>query len=130
MKIGDVVIILLTIVFTAFISYSSLSQEKTGGQLSIRVEHRNREIMTLATDREYSGIHAFAFDGKEAFLEIDQGAVRLLPMSEDICPRQICSRVGWANRKGDLLVCLPNDLIVEIVETKGEADHGTDAFSY
>ncbi|GEM_PF-4910390 len=51
----------------------------------------------------------------QAVIEIAGGAVRVLPMSEEDCPRAIChedmSPIGSA---GERIVCLPNQMIVSI----------------
>lgn len=50
-----------------------------------------------------------------AIVEIENGRARMLPMSKELCPQGICSHVGWAERSGDIIVCLPNRLVLTVV---------------
>lgn len=51
----------------------------------------------------------------EAVVEILDGRVRVLPMPKEICPLGLCSSIGWVNRSGDAIVCLPNRLVLTMV---------------
>ncbi len=50
----------------------------------------------------------------EAVLEVEEGKVRVLPMPREICPLNICSSVGWIDRPGQAIVCLPNRMIITV----------------
>ncbi len=52
-------------------------------------------------------------------LEIDGHRARLVDAD---CPRQICVRTGWLTRPGDRAICVPNEVVVELI---GE-DEGLD----
>ncbi|HZK25206.1 MAG TPA: NusG domain II-containing protein [Oscillospiraceae bacterium] len=51
----------------------------------------------------------------EAVVEIENGRVRMLPMSKELCPQAICSHVGWIEHAGEAIVCLPNRLVLTVV---------------
>jgi hypothetical protein len=59
----------------------------------------------------------------QAVLEVADGKIRVLPMPREICPLNICSSVGWIDRPGQVIVCLPNRMIISI---SGEAEDPLD----
>ena len=46
-------------------------------------------------------------------LEIKDGAVRMIYAD---CPDQICVHTGWINQEHDMIVCMPNKVVAQIVE--------------
>lgn len=56
----------------------------------------------------------------EARLEMKGGRVRMLAMKRKICPKGICSQMGWIGRPGEMIICMPNRLVVRIEASKGE----------
>ena len=53
----------------------------------------------------------------ETDVQVQDGRVRV---AESPCPHRICVRSGWVTRAGDMIVCVPNRVIVR-VEGEGEA---------
>ena len=47
----------------------------------------------------------------ESIVEIQAGRARVLA---DPSPRQLCVKHGWLERAGDIALCLPNQLSVEL----------------
>ena len=45
--------------------------------------------------------------------EIRGGEIR---MTEADCPDQICVHTGWIDQEHDMIVCMPNKVVVQIVE--------------
>jgi hypothetical protein len=56
-------------------------------------------------------------------VEVRGGRVRVLSSP---CPRQACRHGGWIGAAGELLVCLPNEVVVRI---PGQRDGSIDAVS-
>jgi hypothetical protein len=54
-------------------------------------------------------------------IEVRDGKVRILSSP---CPRQVCRHGGWIGAPGELLVCLPNELVVRVA---GERSGGPDS---
>lgn len=53
-------------------------------------------------------------------VEVEPGkGVRIL---ESNCPAKVCLRHGWASHTGETIVCVPNELLVEIEGEEGEYD--------
>jgi hypothetical protein len=59
-------------------------------------------------------IYTIPIEKGKAVIEVDGGKVRVLPMTRDLCPRGICSAMGWIKRNGSSIICVPNRLIVQI----------------
>ncbi|NLG85256.1 MAG: NusG domain II-containing protein [Firmicutes bacterium] len=57
----------------------------------------------------------------EALLSLENGGVRILPLPRSICPRRICAHSGLIRRPGETLVCVPNRLVVRIVDERRAA---------
>ena len=55
-------------------------------------------------------------------VEIDPRGVRIVSAP---CPHQICVRRGWVQRRGEIIACVPNRLILRVGGTAGDA--GLDA---
>lgn len=61
----------------------------------------------------------------ESIVEVNKDKVRMLYSP---CPDKDCERQGWASRPGQMLVCLPNRVVVKIVGDRGQSD--LDAVSF
>ncbi|HHW02032.1 MAG TPA: NusG domain II-containing protein [Thermoanaerobacterales bacterium] len=61
----------------------------------------------------------------ESIVEVDKDRVRMLYSP---CPDKDCERQGWASRPGQLLVCLPNRVVVKIQGDRAQND--LDAVSF
>ena len=60
-------------------------------------------------------------DGGTNTLVIERGTARL---SEATCPDKLCVYQGTVHLKGQTIICLPNEVIIEILGTeKEEADY-------
>ncbi|HHY41887.1 MAG TPA: NusG domain II-containing protein [Thermoanaerobacterales bacterium] len=51
----------------------------------------------------------------ENIVEIERDRVRMLSAQ---CPDQDCIRQGWINRPGQMIVCLPNKMVIKIQSDK------------
>jgi len=60
-----------------------------------------------------------------SIIEVDKNRVRVVSSP---CPDKDCMRQGWASKPGQMLVCLPNRVVVKIVNQSIEQD--TDAVSF
>ncbi|MCL6556480.1 MAG: NusG domain II-containing protein [Burkholderiales bacterium] len=52
-------------------------------------------------------------------IEVEAGRVRV---AADPGPRQLCVRQGWLSHAGDIALCLPNQVSVELVGSKRRFD--------
>lgn len=78
----------------------------------------------------------YSLDGtfdKEIIIDTDKGTNVIhikkgfVYMEESTCPDKTCIKQGSIDRPGEIIVCLPNKVTVEII---GEAESGPDAVSH
>lgn len=87
------------------------------------VEVQGREMMRLSLSTEIPDRQvALKLEGGEAILDVAAGKVRVLPMSDKLCPKHICSKTGWIGKPWQVIVCLPNKMIVRVVGQKEKGD--------
>ncbi|MGM0472036.1 MAG: NusG domain II-containing protein [Bacillota bacterium] len=58
-------------------------------------------------------------DHGQAEVLIKDGRVRMLEMERDVCPLGICYQTGWIDSPNEMIVCVPNQIMVSI---ESEAD--------
>ena len=54
--------------------------------------------------------------GHTAQFEISRGRIRI---RESACPRKLCMHTGWISRPGEMIVCVPNALLIEVAGASG-----------
>lgn len=117
-KKGDLVVVavILVVVFT-LVGMQALPAS-TGGRF-LRVELDGEMIDEIPFDETSDERITVDFPAGSAEVEIVAGRVRVLEMPKDVCPLGICSSVGWVERTGDAVVCLPNRLVLTVVGGDG-----------
>ena len=113
--VGLLVICLLSSIYVYVIENNSKNNE----EVVIQVQGKIIKEIPLSKYEE-SKIYKFDFNGKNGYIEVKNGSVRMLEMSRKICPKKICSNIGWISKKYQLIVCLPNKIVVSIKSVKGE----------
>ena len=87
------------------------------------VEVQGREVMRLSLSTEIPDRQVpLKLEGGEAMLEVAGGRVRVLPMPDHLCSKHICSKTGWIGKPWQVMVCLPNKIIVRVVGQKEMGD--------
>ncbi len=112
---ADKLLILGLIMATGF-SYTWVRVMQTeGNYVIIRVS--NKEIARYPLARDYESIKIAGVSGT-ARLEIKDGRIRMI---EAPCPNKICLGMGWINKSGELIACVPNQVVVSVAgATAGE----------
>ena len=77
------------------------------GDKVLYIERNGEIIEKIPLSDSLSETITIDIPGGEANIEIEDGRVRMLPLSKSCVPR-ICSHVGWA-AAGRSIVCLPNN---------------------
>ncbi|MBE9536236.1 MAG: NusG domain II-containing protein [Proteobacteria bacterium] len=87
------------------------------------VEVQGREMMRLSLSTEIPDRQVpLKLEGGEAMLDVAAGRVRVLPMPDHLCSKHICSKTGWIGKPWQVIVCLPNKIIVRVVGQKETGD--------
>ena len=85
-----------------------------GGTAVVRVSGRVYGSYALDTDQT---LEITGKDGGTNLLVIEDGGARILEAS---CPDHLCVRQGTVSRQGGSIVCLPNEVVVEITGQEKE----------
>ncbi len=80
----------------------------------VNVGNDTVETIRLDENDEYHQIYIAFSDDNVATLEIYQGKIRVRDDSNHICPLEYCMNVGWIERPGQVIVCVPNKMVITI----------------
>ncbi len=113
---GDKYLLLLVLIaasVTGFMFYRQDSAPEATGYAMVRdLGTREETVYKLYEGQE--DVHTF--EGPEGITEVHFKDGRASVQYSD-CPDQICVMVfGWIDRPGQVSVCLPNQVMVEIIE--------------
>ncbi len=115
---------IILIIFLLLISIMSLwilswdVDKAEGKRISVQID--GREVDSLELNRENVG-KSFKYKSKYGsnIIHLSENGVF---MERSNCPNQICIHQGEITRKGGMLVCLPNHLLIEIKSSAGKGN--------
>ncbi|MBP3875062.1 MAG: NusG domain II-containing protein [Lachnospiraceae bacterium] len=118
---GDFVLLFIFIMAAALTAFLPLTGPASSTQF-VRITCRGEDygIFPLEEDREVdvtSGNH-------HNLVSIQGGTVH---MESADCRNQVCVNTGTISRSGDLIVCLPNQVVVEIIGEEENEDEVIDS---
>ena len=114
-------ILFVAVVLAAVIIYffSGLPASQPGDQVIVEASGEVIEKFPLA-DLEAGRQLPVAGPLGDTIVELGEGEVRIVSSP---CPDKICVKMGWINRPGHVVVCLPNQVLVRIEgDTRSETD--------
>lgn len=124
LKPFDYILIGITLLLSftpAVLTYAQLSQ--SGGQSKIiayvRVNGQVVDQFELSADTPHQEKTYYPNEGQYNIIEVDGQRIRV---KEDNSPDQIAVMTSWISRPGELSVCLPHNLLIEIKALGGEND--------
>ena len=103
--------VLLACVYFATSKSGEYVQVKIDGKVTAKYSLRENGIYPIIG----SGENILVIEGGEAFIK------------EANCPDKLCVKQGRIKRVGQSLICLPNKVVVEVVDTKSDSESGVDA---
>jgi hypothetical protein len=132
-KITDYLIIAVILAWGVVGFWYNLQQVSAAERKYATIYHENRQVaeLSLAPGESYS--YSFQFGDNEAYtayVEIEDGRVRMLPLGEDICPNAICSHTGWIEYNYESIVCLPNRIMIVFSDLPGSDNEGIDGITF
>ncbi|MCR4399175.1 MAG: NusG domain II-containing protein [Firmicutes bacterium] len=83
---------------------------KRGNVLVVNVKGVDVERVPLARGAGRTTKTVGGLIGRSTF-EVEDGRVRMV--SSD-CPDKVCIRMGWVERQGQAIVCLPNRVVLKV----------------
>ena len=104
---------------SALAAWLLLSRVPTGSIAAIYLDGELVERIDLAAVTESYTRTSTGKSGITDVVEVARGKIRV---KEADCPDQVCVRQGWISDSTVPVVCLPNQVIVEIVGGEGFAD--------
>ena len=108
-KKADILLFVCLLLFGIAVSWLSLSGSITG------------ENVRVTVDGKLYGVHA----GHTNHITIKDGTVA---MTSSSCKNQVCVQTGAISQTKDVIVCLPNKILVEIIGDKHKGG-GVDVIS-
>lgn len=111
-------ILLLAIACIVVIGYQQTSKAHSNRTLVIEVD--NKSVLEKPITNTYSDEFQVPLANGEATVLIEDGKVRVVKpdIPNHTCPKGICYAMGWIEKPGESIVCLPNKLILTIVKGK------------
>lgn len=106
---ADMLLLAAAFVFSAVLAAVLLLRASGGGTVQVRVAGAVTAGYPLDVDASYTITGA---NGGTNLLVIEDGAARI---EEASCPDGVCVHTGRIRRNGQSIVCLPNQVVVEIV---------------
>lgn len=89
----------------------ALALPKTAGGRPARAEVEVRGNFVATLDLERDGVSEIKGPLGVTRIEVRGGRVRVLSSP---CPRQACRHGGWIGATGEMLVCLPNEIVIRL----------------
>lgn len=115
MTLGDKLLIGILIVMGVFSMFyiSGLAIDGSSAKVIVQVDGIQVAKYHLNMDKQPK-TYDFKFGEHIGVLQMQDGRVRMLPMNLDICPGKVCSDTGWIQESYQMIVCLPNKIMVTI----------------
>jgi|SRR5690554_3637877 len=123
---GDlIIIVVLIIIGVSIITYTTFFAPRAAQGTTVVVEIDGEVAAQFPIYEDQAEIRFETSNGYN-ILEIADGRARI---AEADCPDKLCVKTGWRQQVGQLIVCLPNRLIVRIVGDNGTGQE-LDGFTY
>lgn len=126
MKLWDKILIcsLIIISIAWFVFVVIFSKKEDTKVIEIKIYGNLVERLTITEDTD--NIYNFEFGENTGYIEVKDGAVRMLEMDRKICPEAICSKTGWISKDYEIIVCMPNGINVNIKNNENNQKHDID----
>jgi len=101
---------------------------RAGREVVIEVDNRHFRTVPFSQVKGVATVDVHAPGGHTVVVEIaDDGRARV--RSSD-CPDKVCVKTGWIEHPGEIIVCLPNRVVVEIQGSAGASKPALDGIAY
>lgn len=109
---GDKVLIIVLIIFSLLFAYYMATVNKNLEKKYVSIQINGEEINTIEFSKDIIGeTYVLETEFGRNVLKFGDGEVKIIEAS---CPDQLCVKQGKIGQVGQLIVCLPNRLVVEI----------------
>lgn len=110
---GDKILVILLVVFSIVFSFFSFSYSlNKGSEKFVSIQINGKEIKSVKLSKDIIGkTYEIETEFGKNVLQFGDGEVKIIEAS---CLDKLCIEQGTIKNVGQLLVCLPNRLVVEI----------------
>ena len=119
LKIGDYILAVMILVGFFVGLFLIRSSANEGQTVSIFLENRELYRLLIFEDRTIT----VQGDIGETVVKIEHGKVWI---ENAPCPHQLCKNMGKISRSGEIIVCIPNKLLIRI---EGSSEHSIDGMT-
>lgn len=119
---GDALVIALALALCVLIWAGFYLIPRDSGVVTAVVRVDGKEVARMTASGEVLSQKDVTLPGGVATIEYGQGKVRVMPLSDHICPNGICWKTGWISRSGQSIVCVPNHMTITLEGTPGGVD--------
>lgn len=125
---GDIILIVGIVLWSIFSLFSLKNSVEGSASRYVSVKVAGEEIQRIELTRENIG-KTFPVNTRYGYnlIEIGDGKVRVI---EADCPEQIDVLQGYIENTGEIIVCLPHRLIIEIVDESENHEDIIDGVNY
>lgn len=123
MKKGDIIIVVLLAVIAITGSVYTFMRGANTGDKYVVISHDQEELYNIKINDNYENTIHYDVDGEHNEIIIKNGEVWIETAN---CNNQVCVKEKPISRPGQVIVCLPHKLIVEI---KGKTEESIDIIS-
>ena len=121
-KKADVILLIIILALGLPLSVLSLTAGTSGDMVQISADGEIYGVYPLKEDYEVDVTR----NGHTNHITIKDGQVS---MSFSSCRNQVCVNTGIISETKDVIVCLPNRVVVEIISSQGNEGGGADVIS-
>lgn len=114
-------IIILAVIFAAGVA-GSVMVLTASPKNSVNIISDGKVVRTVDLNAARDEIFSIEYGGSTNTVEIKDGKIRVQSAE---CPDKTCVHMGWLKSSAMPIVCLPNHLVIEFVNT----DDGVDAIT-
>lgn len=87
----------------------------SSADLMARIELEGRVVNEIALQKGTGRTVAIPLPRGMAYLEVKDRAARLRELPRKLCPNKVCSHMGWIRKAGEMIICVPNRLVIRLV---------------
>ena len=117
MSFWDIVVIAAICIAALLIALIPLFAQNEGSFVKVTAGLSAESVLLPL---EEDGLHTFESNGHALTIEIKEGGVSVIDAT---CPDRVCISSGRISRGGEIIVCVPSMITIEILSENEEADY-------
>lgn len=125
MSVWDIVVIAAICIAALLIALIPLFAQNEGSFVKVTAGLSAESVLlpleeSVLLPLEEDGLHTFESNGHALTIEIKEGSVSVIDAT---CPDRVCISSGRISRGGEIIVCVPSMITIEILSENEEADY-------